>query len=258
MAVASAYYNRYGLPLMLTETSVDGKPINREIWLETTIDHIRRLREEGIPMLGLIWWPMIDQLDWDGALTHRIGKIHEVGLFNLTRQKDGTLHRAATPLVKQFRQFAASGEANVGKLEKIVYPASVDDEQLPPIGEWDVPTLVEAKPLAEVTHSGNGHAAGNGASTASAAVWPTRHPALPRPPPKPPSPPAMSRSPAAMKSKWTVQEAPAVTASSSSAICGGALSGSVRSNSSRASPRNIRFCLLRSHFSTSLKASSRN
>ena len=33
--VASAYYNRYGIPLMLTETSVDGKPINREIWLDT-------------------------------------------------------------------------------------------------------------------------------------------------------------------------------------------------------------------------------
>ena len=80
MAMATAYYNRYGIPLMLTETSVEGKPINREIWLDTMLDHIRRLRQEGVPMLGLIWWPMIDQLDWDGALTHRIGKIHKVGI----------------------------------------------------------------------------------------------------------------------------------------------------------------------------------
>ena len=79
--------------MMLTETSIEGQAINREIWLETNVEHIRRLREEGVPMLGLIWWPMIDQVDWDGALTHRIGKIHEVGLFNLKRQPDGTLAR---------------------------------------------------------------------------------------------------------------------------------------------------------------------
>ena len=153
--VASAYYQRYGLPMMLTETSVDGKPINREIWLETMIDHTRRLREEGIPMLGMIWWPMIDQLDWDGALTHRIGKIHQVGLFSLSRQSDGTLQRTATPLVKQFKNAASQGEKTVGALEKIVYPAGVEDEQLPPLGQWDVPTLYETRSLKE---------AGNGAS----------------------------------------------------------------------------------------------
>jgi len=41
-----------GIPLMLTETSVDGKPINREIWLDTTLDHIRRLREAGHSDVG--------------------------------------------------------------------------------------------------------------------------------------------------------------------------------------------------------------
>jgi len=74
---------------MLTETSIDGQTINREIWLENTVEHIRRLRDDGVPMLGMIWWPMLDQVDWDGALTHRIGKIHEVGLWNLKRQKTG-------------------------------------------------------------------------------------------------------------------------------------------------------------------------
>jgi len=80
---------------MLTETSIDGKPINREIWLDARSTIIKRLRQEGVPMLGLIWWPLLDQLDWDGAMTHRIGKIHEVGLFNLQRQPDGTLRDPA-------------------------------------------------------------------------------------------------------------------------------------------------------------------
>ena len=147
--VGKAYYDRYGIPIMLTETSVEGLPINREIWLDTTLDHIRRLREEGIPMLGMIWWPLIDQLDWDGALTHRIGKIHQVGLYTLTRQKDGTLSRTPTQLVRQFREAMAAGEDRIGKLEKIAIPSGMEDEQLPPLGEWETPTQFEVHPLRE-------------------------------------------------------------------------------------------------------------
>ena len=137
-----AYWQRYGIPMMLTETSIEGQPINREIWLETCVDHIKRLREEGVPMLGLIWWPMIDQLDWDGALTHRIGKIHEVGLFNLKRTPDGTLARHATPLVKMFNQFAES-RRRIGRQAR-AHQLSIlrsEEEQLPPVGEWIQPTI---------------------------------------------------------------------------------------------------------------------
>ncbi len=129
--VSTAYWNRYQIPMMLTETSIDGKPINREIWLDRTIDDIKQLREEGIPMLGFVWWPLLDQLDWDGAMTHRIGKIHEVGLFNLHRQPDGVLKRSATPLIKLFKQAMESGETRVGKLEKIVKNGIVDEAQTP-------------------------------------------------------------------------------------------------------------------------------
>jgi beta-glucosidase/6-phospho-beta-glucosidase/beta-galactosidase len=161
--VASAYWQRYGIPLMLTETSIEGQPINREIWLEQNIDHIKRLRDEGIPMLGLIWWPLLDQIDWDGALTHRVGKIHEVGLFNLKRQGDGTLQRNATPLVAMFKNFVSAGEEHVGKLESISMPsAEAEEEQLPPIGEWIQPTIQSevAQPAAAPANGNgkNGHA----------------------------------------------------------------------------------------------------
>jgi beta-glucosidase len=188
--MGKAYYDRYGIPLMLTETSVEGLPINREIWLDTTLDHIRRLREEGIPMLGMIWWPMIDQLDWDGALTHRIGKIHQVGLYSLARQRDGTLARTPTQLVRQFKEAMAAGEDRVGKLEHIAVAAGLEDEQLPPLGEWDTLTQFEVRPLREGVEiqpgsrittadaEGNGKSKANGngnghaAATASRAVDP--------------------------------------------------------------------------------------
>jgi beta-glucosidase/6-phospho-beta-glucosidase/beta-galactosidase len=162
--VASAYYNRYGIPMMLTETSVEGQAINREIWLDQMIDDIRRLRDEGVPMLGLIWWPMLDQVDWDGALTHRIGKVHQVGLFTLARQPDGTLRRDATPLIEQFREVVASGEERVGKLESLAIPAEEEDEQLPPL-EYTGPSekidmvSLDVTPNAKQNGNGtNGHA----------------------------------------------------------------------------------------------------
>lgn len=140
--VANAYYNRYGIPLMLTETSIEGQPINREIWLEQNIDHISRLRSEGVPVLGLIWWPMLDQIDWDGALLHRVGKIHEVGLWNLKRGTDGTLTRQPTPLIQQFKEAVASGEGRVGALTTIATPSpEATEEQLPPVGQWLQPIM---------------------------------------------------------------------------------------------------------------------
>jgi hypothetical protein len=150
---------------MLTETSVEGQPINREIWLDQNIDDCARLRGEGVPMLGLMWWPLLDQIDWDGALTHRIGKVHQVGLYTLVRQPGGTLKREATPLVKQFAEAVASGESRVGKLESIALPVESDDEQLPPLeytGSTEKLGMVslEAAPRAKTNGNGNGN--GNG------------------------------------------------------------------------------------------------
>jgi beta-glucosidase/6-phospho-beta-glucosidase/beta-galactosidase len=165
--VAGAYWKRYGIPMMLTETSVEGQAVNREIWLETNVEDIARLRGEGIPMLGLMWWPMLDQIDWDGALTHRIGKIHEVGLFSLKRQPDGALARQKTPLVKLFRDLVSGGEERVGRLEQINFPSpEAEEEQLPPIGEWIQPVIAGEIPATTRGNgvSGNGNGNGNGHS----------------------------------------------------------------------------------------------
>ena len=126
--IGSAYYNRYGLPLMLTETSTDGKPINREIWLEKTIEDCRRLRAEGIPMLGYFWWPLFDQIDWDGALTHRVGKIHEVGSVlpasPARRHARPRCHAAGRAIFTRGR----GGNERVGELESIAMPAGPEQQ----------------------------------------------------------------------------------------------------------------------------------
>lgn len=118
-SLATDVYNRYGLPMMVTETSIDGPPVAREIWLESLTEDLRRLRGEGVPMMGLIWWPLFDQVDWDGALRHRVGKIHRVGLYTLNRQSDGTLKRSRTPLADVYSKLAARGDEPVGELDML-------------------------------------------------------------------------------------------------------------------------------------------
>ena len=151
--VAKGYYERYGLPLMLTETSIEGATMNREIWFEQITEQIAKLRGDGIPLLGCIWWPLLDQLDWDGALTHRIGKIHNVGLFKLQRQSDGSLHRSATPMLDLIREAAAGKDERVGSLEFIERPAIPVEYQGPSIHELSKEQVVQTRPRTETRAS---------------------------------------------------------------------------------------------------------
>ncbi|MBC7783763.1 MAG: glycosyltransferase [Burkholderiales bacterium] len=174
-ALARAVYDRYGLPLMVTETSVDGPPISREIWLHRIVDEIRELREDGIPMTGLIWWPALDQIDWDGALTHRIGKLHHVGLFSLNRLPDGTLERKVTPLAKQWREIVEAGDEHVGELAELAISAAPQDVQLPPLltdaSQWVVDTTGGA--VSPTAYHANGDK-GNGSNMGSTLTAPRR------------------------------------------------------------------------------------
>ncbi len=191
--LAQAYFASYGLPMMVTETSIEGKPINREVWLERLVEDTARLREEGVPLVGLIWWPAFDHMDWDGALTHRVGKLHEVGLYKLVRQTDGTLRRTRTPLADAFAKLAADGDDAVGPLADVGRPVETAGDQLPPLADWvhgvaagdrpqaklgevtgaDSAALIErdgqATPMSATTrgvngnrNGGNGHADGDG------------------------------------------------------------------------------------------------
>lgn len=130
--VATDYFNRYGLPMLVTETSIEGKPINREVWLEQIVADIQQLRSEGIPLAGLVWWPLFDHLDWDGAMTHRIGKLHQVGLYKLVKQADGQYARVRTPMADVYQGLASQGDEAAGQLGETAIPTdSIDDQQLP-------------------------------------------------------------------------------------------------------------------------------
>lgn len=111
---AKDYWERYRLPLMITETSACGNDHAKIEWLEQMTADIRKLREEGIPVIGFTWWPLVDHLDWDGAMLHQIGHIHPVGIFQLEPDAHGALQRHRTGLADRFREMAAGGEKEIG------------------------------------------------------------------------------------------------------------------------------------------------
>ena len=147
--VLRSWHDSYGLPLMITETGVEGDSAKKHAWLDDLVGCLNRLRRDGVPIVGLTWWPMIDFVDWawasDGAVIEEFymrdcvdgpprpvappGRpggtpgefLRRMGMYGLVPDGDGRLERSATPLVEHFRSLAlGAGEAALGADEREV------------------------------------------------------------------------------------------------------------------------------------------
>ena len=78
------YYRRYNLPVMHTETNLKEPDSTR--WLWKTWANIQRLRHDGVPVCGMTWYSLTDQVDWDTALRENNGRVNALGLFDLDRK----------------------------------------------------------------------------------------------------------------------------------------------------------------------------
>ncbi|MCU0507963.1 MAG: family 1 glycosylhydrolase [Anaerolineae bacterium] len=108
-AAVADFYNRYGKPVMITETSSLGGLAARERWMDGTINGMFSLREQGVPVVGYTWFPMFTMIDW----AYRKGRrplasylIH-LGIYDATFDADGVLRRERTPLVDRFQAHMA-------------------------------------------------------------------------------------------------------------------------------------------------------
>ena len=83
--ITRQYYDRYRRPVMHTETNIqDAEQAPRWLWKQ--FFNVRNLREQGVPVLGFTWYSLIDQVDWNSALTADSGVVNPVGLFDLQRR----------------------------------------------------------------------------------------------------------------------------------------------------------------------------
>jgi beta-glucosidase len=122
------YYARYGVPIVVTETSARGSLDVRARWMEASVAAVKALRARGVPVVGYIWFPLFTMIDW----RYRFGRgpIEEyrldLGLYTMGEEAEGRRWKA-TPLVEQYHSIVSDPEEAVGVVgaaeDAVVEPA---------------------------------------------------------------------------------------------------------------------------------------
>jgi len=110
------YYERYRVPIMITETSAVGSDEIREKWLDSSVSMIKDLRQNNVPVIGYTWFPLFTMIDWRYRFgTDALENYYlELGLYRLNR--DEGQRWLATNLVDRFKHFAAEPKLAIGDL----------------------------------------------------------------------------------------------------------------------------------------------
>src|SRR5205814_8773468 len=83
--ITTEYYERYRKPVMHTETNFFD-PDNAPPWLWKQWINVRRIRKDGVPVLGFTWYGLVDQTDSDIGLAKKVGTVNACGLYDLDRK----------------------------------------------------------------------------------------------------------------------------------------------------------------------------
>ncbi len=133
-----SFDDRYGLPLLITETSIEGDDETRKSWLDDSVASVHALRDEGLDIRGYTWWPLLDFVDWsfasggrnveeflvdDAVVASRTSSaaqgreasgarsktpfLRRMGLIRLDEQPDGSLVRTRTSAAERFATLAS-------------------------------------------------------------------------------------------------------------------------------------------------------
>ncbi len=115
MELITDYHDRYGVPIMITETSAIGSDEIREQWLDSSVAMIKTMRGNGVPIIGYTWFPLFTMIDW----RYRFGNdplenyYLELGLYQINRE--GNVPRwIPTHLVDKLQLFVAEPEKAIG------------------------------------------------------------------------------------------------------------------------------------------------
>jgi beta-glucosidase/6-phospho-beta-glucosidase/beta-galactosidase len=107
-SLAMEYWERYRLPVMLSETNIRGYASDRATWLRYTLAECERARDAGVPMEAYCWFPFVDSCDWDSLLARCEGNIDPVGVHWL----DEHLDRRESSMSASYRLAAAGVPAD--------------------------------------------------------------------------------------------------------------------------------------------------
>ena len=105
--VLTTWAERYGAPVMLTETSVTGTVSARRRWLDASVAALHELRADGVDVVGYTWWPLFDMYEWTWRHTEapRADHLLTMGLHDLVETPAG-LARRRNPVAESFQRHA--------------------------------------------------------------------------------------------------------------------------------------------------------
>lgn len=117
------YYQRYKVPIIITETSAYGTEEVRSRWLESSVAAVKNLRAQAVPVLGYTWFPMFTMIDWRYRFGRRPIEEYrlELGLYKLS-DKQGERRWQSTSIVEQFRGYINNPDDSVGELARAGQP----------------------------------------------------------------------------------------------------------------------------------------
>ena len=139
------FADRYGIPVLITETSIEGDDQSRTDWLNDSTAAVNELREDGVDIRGYTWWPLLDFVDWsyasggenveefllvtalsDGSdvpsaqtvisadpLSGKSAFLRRMGLVRLEESADGRLKRVPTSAALRFRELSSADRSMI-------------------------------------------------------------------------------------------------------------------------------------------------
>jgi beta-glucosidase/6-phospho-beta-glucosidase/beta-galactosidase len=109
--ITRQYFERYGLPIMHTETNMyDDRAVS---WLHKEWSNMLRLKQDGLPILGFTWYSLTDQVDWDTALRLDQGRVNPLGLYDLDR-KPRAVGKAYKQLIEEWKDILPTQSTSLG------------------------------------------------------------------------------------------------------------------------------------------------
>ncbi len=108
--LAAKYWQRYGLPLMTSETASLGS--KRSNWLAQSVEAVKSLREKHVPVIGYTWWPLFSIVSWGYQHGSKPMEdyIVDLGLWDL----DSNLNRIEASVAQEYRDLVGLGVSAVG------------------------------------------------------------------------------------------------------------------------------------------------
>lgn len=106
--VLRRFHTRYGRPVFLTETCFPGSVEGRLEWLDASVATVRRMRAEGVDIVGYTWWSLLDMIEWEYRTSGAPLADHflRMGMWDLVPTEDGRLLRQENAVRARFAQYA--------------------------------------------------------------------------------------------------------------------------------------------------------